>query len=118
MFDRRYTFSHNMPRNSKKSSSAKRRELCEKANTIFSTVESINEQFVKLGLAEVQTMAAAVEVIASMWLNIVDFVSGILHPFASKYKLISYTRNKRKFFPREAAKEEGLAHLLVKMSSR
>jgi hypothetical protein len=102
--------------NKKKSSNAQRQALRNRANEIFGSLEALNAQFTKLGLANVATIDEAIKKIAGLWLNIVDFVNGKLKPFENKYKLINYTRYSGKYFRKEEAKSEGLAQLLIKMT--
>jgi hypothetical protein len=102
--------------NKKKSSNAQRQALIARANVIFGSVETLNAQFKKLGLGEVENIDLAIRKIASLWLNIVDFVNGKLKPFENKYKLINYTRHTNKYFRKDEAKANGLSQLLVKMS--
>ncbi len=109
-------FKFNMGRNNKRMTGPKKLQLYAKANEIFGSVESINLQLVHLGLQPVQTMEEAIDKIATMWLNISDFVNGKLKSFKNKFQLIGYTIRQRKYFPKKEAKAAGLSALLIKMS--
>ena len=72
---------HIMGRNDKKSTRKTKIAFGVKANEIFGSLEKLNEQLDKLGLGQYLTMEEVIQKICSLWLNIVDFVEGILNPF-------------------------------------
>ncbi len=102
-------------RNNKRLSRKQKAALVNKANSIFKDVDTLNDHFEKLKLKKVKTMEEGIEQIKSLWLNICDFVSGELKPFRNYYSLKQYTLHKRKFFPKEQAKDEHLGHMLIKI---
>ena len=101
--------------NRKKMSNAKRAKLELAMQNKFQSVAVMNNHLVSLDLPEVNSIEEAVEMIKSMFLNIVDFVNGIIKPFKCYADLVRYTKRERKYFSRVAAKAIGIDHLLVKL---
>jgi hypothetical protein len=104
-----------MTKNKKRITNAKRQKFYARANEIFSSLANINERFELLHLEPVDSMDAAFDKILEMFLNIHDFVNGILKIFESKSALAKYTIRNNKRFPKKEAKESGLSHLLIKL---
>ena len=104
-----------MGKRNKRTSKRKRQELLQKTIDIFGSLESLNQHLRKLKLEEVDSMEQGIKIILGLWLNIVDFVHGILNMFKNKSELIKYTIQTGKFFSKKIAKLTGLSPLLIDM---
>jgi hypothetical protein len=84
-------------------------------NQQFNDLTSLNALEERFGLPCSPSIAKAAKALAALHMNIWDVVEGkdIRHP--NVHALRTYTRNKKKFFPRNRAKAEGLRVFLIHM---
>ena len=92
----------------------KLREFAARAEEALTDLDTLNRWLVKLGLPEAASTTTARAALRRLHINIFDLVSERFEPvFPSVKELRTYTKKHGKFFPKDAAKKDGVLKLFL-----